>query len=206
MGFFSWLTCDTGESIANVHSGRPTRTVYLLQPGGLPPIREDAYDGYGEFGGVDAHVWLARANRHMIRRPQAEVDALDDEALRAIGIALDCGNYYVDSEDGSRHSVFHASARLIDPSIRHHGVTYDVPIAHFGGRTANELVAEGRLVATRFDCDVALKFSHDPNAVHEDLPPSASCPDQGFFYGDGDDDEEDVEEEDVDVDEDEQVE
>lgn len=182
MGFFSWLTADTNESTANIHSGMPVKTVHLLQPGGLPPISEDAYEGYGDFGGVDAYLWLARANRHMIKRSAADIAAFDDDTMRTIGVTLDCGGYYVDSVDGSKHAIFHVGATLIDPSIRHHGVTYDKPIAHFGGRTGNELVADGRLVKTSFECDVALKFSHDPHAVHEDLAPSASCPYQGFIY------------------------
>lgn len=65
MGFFSWKTADTGESIANVHAGHQNswKTVYLLQPDGKPPIAaEGGYLGYGDFGDVDAYEWLADAN------------------------------------------------------------------------------------------------------------------------------------------------
>ena len=62
MGFFSWTTADTGESIANVYSGETVKDVYLLQPNGENPILERAYEGYGEFNGTDAFEWLALKN------------------------------------------------------------------------------------------------------------------------------------------------
>lgn len=64
MGFSSWKTADTNETIANVHSGHPNseRAVYLLQPNGQKPIKERQYNGYCVFGGVNAFVWLARMN------------------------------------------------------------------------------------------------------------------------------------------------
>ena len=47
MGYFSWLTCDTDESIANSYSEHENahRTVYLLQPGELSNIKEEDYEG-----------------------------------------------------------------------------------------------------------------------------------------------------------------
>jgi len=88
MGFFSWKTADTQEPIRNVYSGSPRRTVYMLQPGGKPPIEEKGYEGYGVFGGVDAYEWLARKNL-----PKDEVKrlkALGGEELRHRGISLEC--------------------------------------------------------------------------------------------------------------------
>ena len=80
MGFFSWKTADTKESIRNIYTGQH-RTVYLLQPNGKPPIEEPAYDGYGRFGGIDAYAWLAAQN--------LDVDSDDtDDELRGLGIDL----------------------------------------------------------------------------------------------------------------------
>lgn len=62
MGFFSWKTADTKESIANVHAQPNQRPVYLLQPKGCEPIKCSVYDGYGVFGGIDAYEWLATMN------------------------------------------------------------------------------------------------------------------------------------------------
>lgn len=59
MGFFSWITSDTNRSICNGYSARKTFTVYLLQPHGLPTLREDHYEGYGVFGGRDVYALMA---------------------------------------------------------------------------------------------------------------------------------------------------
>lgn len=177
MGFFSWLTADTRSSIANSHSQRPTRTVYLLQPEGKAPIREDNYEGYGVFGEVDAYDWLARQNI-----PAERLQGLSEDDIREMGVTLDCGSYYVDTQDGTKHSIFHKGSALIDPEIKVHLVTYDTPIEHFGGATGNELIASGRLISRAFHIEKPLKFSYDPNARYEDLDASPSCEEQGYFY------------------------
>ena len=61
MGFFSWNTCDTNESIANQYSNRPTFTVHMITPDGRV-FTEKNYDGYGEFGGKDFYELLAELN------------------------------------------------------------------------------------------------------------------------------------------------
>lgn len=61
MGFFSWNTCDTGESIANAYSIRPVFTVHMITPDGRV-FTEDNYEGYGEFGGKDFYELLAELN------------------------------------------------------------------------------------------------------------------------------------------------
>lgn len=61
MGFFSWHTCDTNESIANQYSNRPTFTVHMITPDGRV-FTEKNYDGYGEFGGKDFYELLAELN------------------------------------------------------------------------------------------------------------------------------------------------
>ncbi len=62
MGFSSFVTSDTKESIWNVYTGQ-ARTSYMLQPNGLPPIEDKAYQGYMRFGGVDVFEWIARTNK-----------------------------------------------------------------------------------------------------------------------------------------------
>ena len=61
MGFFSWKTCDSDESIANNCSTRPTLTVHMITPDGRVFTEED-YEGYGEFGGKDFYELLAELN------------------------------------------------------------------------------------------------------------------------------------------------
>jgi hypothetical protein len=61
MGFFSWKTQDTDESIPNIHSNQKTFTVYMHDHLGNV-WQEDSYDGYGEFGGKDFYALLAEMN------------------------------------------------------------------------------------------------------------------------------------------------
>ena len=61
MGFFSWKTQDTNKSIWNVHSGRKTFSVYMVDHQGNK-WKEEEYDGYGDFGGKDYYVLLDEMN------------------------------------------------------------------------------------------------------------------------------------------------
>ena len=54
MGFFSWITEDTGRSIVNAYSGLETFKVIMTDDKGNQFVEED-YEGYGEFGGKDYH-------------------------------------------------------------------------------------------------------------------------------------------------------
>lgn len=67
MGFFSWMTKDTDESISNSSSARGTFTVYMVLPAckAYPDgkvYKEDNYEGYGVFGGKDYFEALAEIN------------------------------------------------------------------------------------------------------------------------------------------------
>lgn len=92
MGFASWKTADTKESIANAFSARfAEKPIYLLQPNDKQPIREDEYQGYCRFSGVNALAWLAKENAG------EKVEHLDiyDDTEELISIGLE----YLDSED-----------------------------------------------------------------------------------------------------------
>jgi hypothetical protein len=62
MGLFSWITADTDESIPCTGACREHFTVYLLQPKGLPTLKETDYEGYGVFGGRDVYALFAEWN------------------------------------------------------------------------------------------------------------------------------------------------
>jgi len=61
MGFFSFLTTDTNESIANIYSGRELFTVHVLDNKGNV-WSEHNYEGYGIFGGKDIYELIAEMN------------------------------------------------------------------------------------------------------------------------------------------------
>ena len=61
MGFFSWKTQDTNESICNVYSTRTPFTVFMKDNQGNVWI-EPEYQGYGEFGGKEYYELLAEMN------------------------------------------------------------------------------------------------------------------------------------------------
>lgn len=83
MGFFSWLTCDTNESISNRYSVRGPLTAYVLIPkefgGGF--LKEENYEGYGVFGGRNIFALIAEWNK-----PDACTG--DDEVDRMLGIDI----------------------------------------------------------------------------------------------------------------------
>ena len=60
MGFFSWKTADTNETIWNTYT-KKHRPIYLLFPD-REPIKETSYDGYGRFSGQDVYEILAKEN------------------------------------------------------------------------------------------------------------------------------------------------
>lgn len=60
MGFYSFITQDTGRSISNVHAPRPTFTVYMHGNGDT--YREDGYPGNGRFAGKCFFELLAEMN------------------------------------------------------------------------------------------------------------------------------------------------
>ena len=61
MGFFSFKTTDTGESIPNIYSHRHPIRVVMKDNKGNHWVEED-YDGYGIFGGKDIYELIAEMN------------------------------------------------------------------------------------------------------------------------------------------------
>lgn len=160
MGFFSWKTADTDESIANLHSDKP---VYLIQPNGQPAIKECSYQGYGIFNGVDAYAWLAKMN-------------FGNEKLTDVAINADCGCYLEDDK-----GVYLCSIDLSAKNFRK-VVQTNKKIVMFSnynellpnGLTANQMSEQG--FSKGIKLTYPLKFSFNPDAVYETLPASEHCP------------------------------
>lgn len=185
MGFFSWKTADTKRSIPNSSSKRFTgKSVYLLQPGGKPPIEEACYEGYGCFGGVDAYVWLAENNL-----PTHVTSEMGHAALREAGIAIDgSGIVFRDTSTGKFYTIFHSAPFLskMGVDVTHLGVLWNTKVEAFGGLSPNEAREQGRLqdmaMSALITIQFPLKFSFNKNARYESLRPSETCEFQGYFY------------------------
>ena len=80
-GQFSWMTQDTGEQIGSERENRIT--VYMYDNEGNQ-YKEDKYDGYGEFGGMDYYELLARMNGYT----EEDLEAVKGpfKELRQLGI------------------------------------------------------------------------------------------------------------------------
>jgi hypothetical protein len=61
MGFFSWKTSDTDESITNRHSTPGAFPVKMLDDKGNEYLEEN-YEGYGDFGGMDFYALVDTMN------------------------------------------------------------------------------------------------------------------------------------------------
>lgn len=181
MGFFSWNTADKEESIANVYSekfnGRP---VYMLQPNGLPPIEEKGYEGYGEFGGVNAYLWFYESNKESL---SAKDEGLSEGEKISLGISMECGWVCVNVKTRAVWHVFHDARKLLDGEFFDGG--FDAVIPAFNS-SMNELVKSGEFLRVQISDFLKirhpLKFSYNREAVYEDLPSSKTCEYQGFFY------------------------
>ena len=182
MGFFSFKTCDTQESIANSYSSRKTKTVYMLQPNGLSSIVEPAYEGYGVFNGVDCYAWVCEMNSHCLQS-ELNFNRFDIEKRRGLGVMMALGSVYEDQETGKVWHIF-TDGRDIIPGEFHKG-NYGTEFEG-SGMTVNQCVESGRLVEKdiieMIDLKYPLKFSFNPNARYEDYGPSENCPHQGYFY------------------------
>ena len=83
MGFFSWKTQDTDTSIPNTYSNVKTFRVQMIDNKGNV-WTEDAYEGYGRFGGKDYYELLAEMNGFT---SDSTGDVYTDEA-RGFGINI----------------------------------------------------------------------------------------------------------------------
>lgn len=184
MGFSSWTTCDTKESIAVRYAmhKNSNRTVYLLQPNGAKPITEHSYEGYCEFGGEDVDLWIAKNNL----KKEYLSKAMSNEMLMDYGCAIEIGKYYLDVNSGKKYS-FHYF-KLVDELCPFDGNYETVQKGY--DKSPNELIADGTWVAKEMkdllldniDKYLPLKFSFNKDAIYEEFPASERCPYQGYFY------------------------
>ena len=110
MGFFSFYTQDTDESIANVHSDRFEMDELTMHDDKGNQYKETAYQGYGIFGGVDFFVLSSEMNG---------VKG-DFDAKRSKGIEM----YFDASEnDNEKKHLFPMLTRLFHDDVKKHDFT-----------------------------------------------------------------------------------
>lgn len=156
MGMFTWRLLDTQEPL------RLGDVAYLLRPG-ASPLSTGSYDGYGTFGGWDAHSLLGWTNfgpEAARRDPDAEglqqwLDLSNDarESYRHLGIHIESrGSLCCDVHTGTLYA-FQPSGLEYVSGIEPQPFTgnYGTPEAAYGGLTPNDLLAEGNWVATALD-------------------------------------------------------
>lgn len=182
MGFFSWKTADTQESIWNTYSSK-CRPVYLLNPRNEAPILEENYEGYGVFGGHDAYVWLAKTNL-----PQEINEPLDDNKLRALGLKLDLGfnsfiapfGKFIHAEE--REVLLHYKLISEDEDVFVFETYSDEFNTKLGPITPENIGWEQRSTYKAPTLKYPLKFSFRKNALYSNLPASETCPSQGHDW------------------------
>jgi hypothetical protein len=170
MGFFSFKTADTEESIPASASGMSMKPVYLLQPNGKKPIREDHYEGYGVFGGVDCYEWLSKANNLKSRNLAVYADA---ESYYE-----DDNNYYACEIELSENDL-----RTVVPDQDKHIVMFDdYAVVMKNGLNVKDMVKQKLIRPQTYQLAFPLKFSFDENAVYENLTASKECEFNGYDY------------------------
>ncbi len=181
MGMFSWLTADTQETIANIHSGHPNagRPVYLLRPDGKPPVCEPAYEGYGFFNRACAYKWLARNNTRFNSHHIGVLLAHGDVARDRHGV------YYMYGNDADEQALLREALNE-DVAVVSYNSGDDMIVIDGEKKTYNDWVTDGGLMEITYrelvGIKYPLKFSFDKHAQYDALPESRNCPNQGMFY------------------------
>lgn len=115
MGFFSWKTCDTDESIFNTYSDRETIPIAMVDDKGNTYI-EDEYEGYGVFGGKDYYQLVAEMN--VLEKCNGDVD--HDRILGINIVFKDNPSGDISMEDKFKIKV----PILVSASLLHHTRDY----------------------------------------------------------------------------------
>jgi hypothetical protein len=175
MGFFSFTTSDTEESIPAFSE----KTRFIVTP--TETIKVVYYDGYGRFHTdsgkvVEVLELLARLNF-----PNVE---MDEEEARMIGIQLRLGSYYMDPHLNKFACRIHMKdfVEKFDPSINLFD-SYDSTITINGVEsTVNEHIQVKRLTKIGIKSEIKLKIAEGERFAYAELEEAGDCQYQGYFY------------------------
>lgn len=182
MGFSSFKTSDTQESISNAYSSRGALPVHMITEDGKVFSEED-YQGYMEFGGKNVHVLIGEMNG---------MTAPDEESLRLKVINL----LYMTVLTNGKRSYTAGGKDFFN---------WETPLKAEGGKTPNQLVktkgwrqeypygygdfkvaARAGLKLPKFveELEVSPKDKKAWKKFWDSLPYPEDCEAQGFFYDD----------------------
>jgi len=174
MGFFSWKTSDTRKSVPNIHSSRKAFTIHMITEYGQV-FTEPAYDGYGEFGGMDIYVLIAELNgiegaNNDEKRIKA-IDLLHKTILTDGEKVLECGKDFTNW--GTPIKGFNKTANELVEA----GWTKVYPNGYGDfNAAAKKGISLPKLVQTLPSADSNWKEFWDK------LPYPKDCENQGYFY------------------------
>jgi hypothetical protein len=185
MGMFTWLTADTGKPATPAsHAGTPL-TVYLLSPEGKK-YQEFCYEGYGSFGGMDAHELCARMNADHLGIKDW-VESATHEELQIFGAFLETGDVYRDSSGQLWACFVPDFPCLKELGIRVAKGNYGQPIDE-GLPSPNQLIDHGEWVEVPRSRLGFLKFPvkivESPELSYGDVGASRLCSIDGIVYED----------------------
>lgn len=171
MGFFSWKTSDTNRSISNAHSKRGTFNVYVLCPDGTA-IPEGNYDGYGVFGGFDIYELVAIWNRDNLTADYLKKPAREHYGWGSFG----------DDAYNMAISRYKRDCKMLEDYMS--GKSDSFMSDNYG---KDWLSVIGIMIACYDHQNAAIKYPikivENPNLKYDEVEPSVSCPNQGYFYG-----------------------
>ena len=177
MGFFSWMASDTGKSIANKYSNRPTFTVHMITEDGRV-FTEPNYEGYGVFGGKDFYALAAELNGFTAEDDDKTRNLFFDKIWKRGVRKDDKVLTYRDDFENYESKVQVEGIGEVTPNqlVKEHGWE-SWSVSHSGD--AQDFVDAGfkmPKIVENLPADVVKEW--------DSIPYPESCPDQGYFYAD----------------------
>jgi hypothetical protein len=195
MGFFSFKTADTKESIPADAAGHPRsgKVVYLLQPNGEKPICCDGYDGFGVFGGQNIFSWLSQHNLGIDNFDIGNLISCDSSGRLLNDKVYVCAMHFNKNAQNiiNKKRVDDGLEKLTFVSVSDYAADFTVQVDVDGdmvNRTMSlNLMGELNLgdkitISEMVNIKCPIKLSYNESAVYEELDKSEDCEYQGYFY------------------------
>ncbi|MUJ20327.1 hypothetical protein [Aliivibrio fischeri] len=184
MGFMSWETADTHQSIPNMHASHENanKAFYLLLPNNTSR-KVSYYNGYGQMLGRSAYCFVMEFN---FTAEQLSIMDDDDERLEMMGMMLLTGEYF-ETNEGVKY-VYGENCTDLNALLGENMISVDYgweKITINGVSTNMEGHEElGNVKSKKLSSFIKfhLKFSYSPDALYSELKASKICTKQGFFY------------------------